>query len=195
MFIKAFKTKRLGFRAFLVCAGTLIILITAFYGLNRAVKTFVYPLPHKETVFRFSAENGLNNALVYAVIKTESNFNPQAVSQKGAKGLMQITESTAKYIAKLKNVDKYDLFDENTNIEFGCFYLAYLSERFSSTDLAIVAYNAGEGNVCKWLNNPKYSDDKKSLKAIPFPETRAYLKKVKKTFEKYKNLYPYILDK
>ena len=195
MFRTSVKNYNVFFRFLLIFSSTLVFLAFLILGHKLVLKTILYPLPYKETIFNYSREYGLNNALIYAVIKTESNFKPKAVSEKGAKGLMQITDKTGEYISRMKKIKTYDLFDEQTNIEFGCYYLAYLIKSFDSEELAVIAYNAGEGNVRSWLANPKYSDDNKNLKYIPFPETREYVKKVKKTFEKYKKLYVHILDK
>ena len=129
------------------------------------------------------------------IINIESSFNPNAKSDKGAIGLMQITPKTGEYISKMLNVDEYDLYNPKTNIEFGGYYLKYLINRFQNTETAVCAYNAGEGNVSIWLNNPEFSDDKITLKNIPFTETNEYINKFKKTFTKYKKLYVDILDK
>lgn len=174
-----------------VCWGFFIVL-----GMTNCVtKTYLYPLKYKEIVFEFADAYGIDRALVFSVIKVESGFNKDAESNSGAIGLMQITPNTAKYLASLQDIEEYDLKDERTNIHFGCYYLKYLTNKFENQDTAIVAYNAGEGNVSLWLNNSNYSDDKITLKNIPFPESREYIKKIKKTFTKYKNLYGNILDK
>ena len=108
---------------------------------------------------------------------------------------MQITLSTAEYIAKRVNINEYDLQDENINVRFGCYYLRYLIDKFKDIETAICAYNAGEGNVALWLNNPSYSSDKKTLVYVPFLETREYIKKIQENFSKYKKLYGKFLDK
>ena len=108
---------------------------------------------------------------------------------------MQITPKTGEYIAKLSGAKKYDLLDAETNISFGCYYLSYLYDKFDKIETVICAYNAGEGNVSEWLKNEEYSNDGESLRVVPYSETREYIKKIKKTFEKYKKLYGNILDK
>lgn len=146
-------------------------------------------------MFNYADYYGISRALVFAIIKTESSFNENAVSKKGAKGLMQITDSTAKFIAQKLGAENYDIFDVETNINFGCFYFKYLMNKFENTNLAIVAYNAGEGNVSLWLENKELSSDGKSLDNIPFKETREYLEKTNKHFNNYKKLYGKLLDK
>lgn len=160
-----------------------------------AVKQYVYPLYYKEEIVGYADEFGLERALVFAVIKVESGFNAAAVSNKGAVGLMQITESTGNYIAGKLGESEHDLTDPDTNVKYGCYYLRYLIEKFGNTDTAIVAYNAGEGNVQTWLGDVRYSDDGVTLKTVPFNESREYYIRIKKSFEKYKKLYYNILDK
>lgn len=162
---------------------------------NCVAKTYLYPLKYKELIVETADVYGLEQALVFAIVNVESGFDKNAESRAGAIGLMQITPETAKYIADLQGITKYDLKNERTNVNFGCFYLKYLLQRFHNLDTSIVAYNAGEGNVRLWLNNPTYSDDKITLKFIPFSESREYIKKIKETFTKYKKLYGNILDK
>ena len=110
-------------------------------------------------------------SLVLAVMKTESNFNKNAVSNKGAIGLMQLMPQTAKYISlKLGYQGEIDLFSIDTNIYLGVLYLKYLSEKFLSLEQVLWAYNAGEGRVKKWLSD--------GLNSPPYKETKNYKIKV-----------------
>jgi soluble lytic murein transglycosylase len=143
----------------------------------------------------YSREYDLDPYLVFSVIKVESNFSLCAKSNKGALGLMQILPATAEYIADKLNIEDYDLFDSKINIKFGCYYLRYLLDKFNCADLVLCAYNAGEGNVNKWLNDKRYSNDKVSLVYIPFYETREYVKLVNKNFKIYKKIYADFVDK
>ncbi len=163
--------------------------------LSGTFQRYLYPITYKEEVLEFSDKYGVDKYLVFAVIKVESGFDKNANSDKNAKGLMQITEKTARYIADNLKIEEFDLFDAKTNVEFGCWYLKYLINKFTDIDTAICAYNAGEGNVNKWLSNTQYSDDKIRLQNIPFGETREYLKKIRKTFSKYQKIYENLLDK
>ena len=158
-------------------------------------KKYVYPLKYKELVFEYADYYGLERALIFAVIKTESSFNPNAESKKGAVGLMQITKRTGEYIAQKLGVENYNLKNNDDNINFGCYYIKYLFARFKDMDTAIIAYNAGEGNVSLWLQNKDLSNDGKKLNSVPFKESRDYIEKIHKNFEKYKKLYNKILDK
>ncbi len=168
----------------------------AFFGLTYMYnKMCVYPLKYKEIVFKYADYYGLERALVFAVIKTESSFNKNAVSTAGAIGLMQITKTTGEYIAQKLGAKKYDLSDAKDNVNFGCYYIKYLFEKFVDIDTALIAYNAGEGNVLLWLKDKNLTEDGKRLNKIPFKESREYISKIHKNFEKYKKLYKKILDK
>ena len=158
-------------------------------------KKYIYPMKYKEEVVLYAEEFSLNPKLVFSVIKTESGFREDAVSEKGAKGLMQIIDGTASYIAKLLGEKEYDIFSPSTNIRFGCFYLRLLIDKFTVEKTALCAYNAGEGNVNKWLNNKGYSTDGVNLTLIPYRETEEYIKKIYKSYAKYEKLYGNILDK
>lgn len=135
-----------------------------------------FPMKYKSEIKYFSDKYGIEENLVFAVIKAESGFNPNKVSEKGAAGLMQIMPETAEYIGeRFFSGRKFDLFLPADNIEAGCFYVFYLSEKFENTTEILAAYNAGEGNVKLWKNKkgaPLTEND------ISFPETKSYVKRV-----------------
>jgi soluble lytic murein transglycosylase len=183
--------KRLRSKIALILSILAILLITALI-LNNAAKS-MFPTKFSAYVFKYSEQFELDPYLVFAVIKAESSFNPKAVSHKNAMGLMQITETTAEWGSrslKLKNFSKDMLFDPETNIQIGCWYLRRLMQEFDNdTDLVIAAYNGGSGNVSGWLKDRSYSNTGKSLKKIPCKETERFLKKVKNFWYIYKKLY------
>lgn len=120
--------------------------------------------------------------IIHAVIETESSFKPDAVSPTGARGLMQINEITLKEI-NIQLKTKYtfnDLFDPEINVRLGTFYLSHLYARFGDYETVYAAYNAGPTAVSKWLKDPQYSSDGKTLihENIPFAETKRYVEKV-----------------
>ncbi len=151
----------------------------------------MYPLRYESEIAASSAAHGVDPYLVAAVIRAESNWDPEASSHKGAQGLMQLMPETAQDMVDkgLVNASTYsadDLLDPATNIEFGCAYLAYLLDYFNgATDKAIAAYNAGMGNVDDWT-----SADSPLHSAITFPETQAYLVRVNMALGRYRELYP-----
>lgn len=139
---------------------------------------------YKNYVVKYSDEFGLDKALVYAVIKVESDFKKDAISKSGALGLMQILPNTAKWIAKELGEEylKDKMFEPETNILYGCFYLDYLFDRFGDMEIVICAYNAGEGKVLDWIENGKLERSE-----IDYEETRNYLAKVEKYYRIYKS--------
>lgn len=150
----------------------------------------VLPLRYEEHIEKYSDEYVLPKHLVMGVIRTESKFNDKAHSEY-ARGLMQITDDTAVWIAKEMKIEySVDMVeDPETNIKMGCFYLSYLIEKYENVRTALAAYNAGPGNVNSWLSDEAYSLDGKTLYEIPFGETKRYVRRVE-IFEKlYEKLY------
>ncbi len=171
-----------------------VIVIMLILGLY-ATRTFVYPLKYKEQIMKYSQKNNIDPYLILAIINTESKFNKDAVSSMKAKGLMQITKPTAEEINTMTNsapeINDNTIYDIDVNIEIGCYYLASLIERYNGNYyLAICAYNAGIGNVNKWIeqNIIPPTLDTTDVK-LPFNETTNYLKKVVKAYEVYKKIY------
>lgn len=152
----------------------------------------VYPMTYETEIRMNAAENGLDPALPAAVILAESSYVPDAVSEANAQGLMQLLPSTAEWVAG-KCDEEYregSLFEPNTNIQYGCWYLGYLIRRFKGNlTSAIAAYHAGQGTVDGWLANPEYTSDGETLQTIPSNATDTYVKRVLKYYEKYKELY------
>lgn len=143
-------------------------------------KNLLYPFDYQDIIVKYSNEYNLDEALVMAVIKTESNFVHDAHSGK-ASGLMQLTDETADWVCKRLDVkrESVELMNPKDNIRLGCYYLSYLIKYYDGNiDVALAAYNGGPGNVDKWLKNKEYSSDGINLKYIPFKETREYVQKV-----------------
>ena len=154
------------------------------------VRSLLFPVHHAEVIKSASDRYGVDENLICAVIKCESNWDSSAVSSVGAVGLMQLMPSTSREIERLGLVDgnAYDpdrLTDPVTNIEYGTAYLSYLQDHVSSRDEVIAAYNAGLGSVSQWLLN---GSDIKSH--IEYAETASYLVRVNDAYERYSQLYP-----
>lgn len=168
------------------------LLSVAAYFANGWLERRSYSLAYAETITAQSAEFGLEPYLVAAVIHCESGGDPYACSPKGARGLMQIMPATGEWIAGKLGMPDYSeemLEDAQVNIRMGCWYLSYLLGVYDgNTDLALAAYNAGPGNVKKWLGDPEYSQDGALVK-IPFAETETYVKRVNAAQRKYRELY------
>ena len=154
-----------------------------------------YPLEYRETIQRIAGEYNLSPALVAAVILNESSFRPQAESSVGARGLMQVMPETGKWIAGKLRTDGYtddQLYDPETNIRFGCWYLNYLSSLFAGDPLCVVcAYHAGQGEISSWLANPLYSSDGTTLMEDRLPEgpTKQYAGRVTRDYGIYQAKY------
>ena len=155
----------------------LLLVLLAFLGVQQGMKKYFYPYNYKEYVEKYSNEYNLDPLLVLSVIKAESKFKENSTSSKGAKGLMQIMDSTGQWISS------------KINIKMGCWYLNNLIEQFGNVDTALAAYNAGSGNVSQWLQDSEYSKDGETLYNIPFAETKKYVDKIKVNYKMYQYLY------
>ncbi|MCI8342033.1 MAG: lytic transglycosylase domain-containing protein [Firmicutes bacterium] len=148
---------------------------------------------NRELVEKYAKEYELEESVVYAVIYAESGFDSNALSPKGAKGLMQITDRTGEWGAEETGIENFEtnmLFDPETNIHIGCWYLSVLLKQYDyKLDTALAAYNAGSGNVSRWLYDVEYSSDLMTLDKIPFEETRKYILKVNAVKKIYDFLY------
>ena len=135
-----------------------------------------------------SIASGISNALLTLRVGivtrnylfSESRFDKNAVSHKGAIGLMQLLPTTAQQVANDLGIsfDPDDLYTPSTNILLGTYYLYTLLDRFNDLNTAICAYNAGPSKVSTWLKNSEYSTDQKTLYNTPYKETNNYLNKI-----------------
>lgn len=149
-----------------------------------------HPQKYAESVEKYAAEYDVPESVVYAVIKTESGFTPDAVSLKGAIGLMQITPDTFDWLCS-KTGDEANallLYEPDTNIRYGTYFLSLLHNEYKAWDTVYAAYNAGRGRVNSWLASEEYNNNGR-LKNIPYEETASYVKKVEKAQSVYARLY------
>lgn len=153
-----------------------------------------HPLPLKdEAIIKVQAhEKRLDPALIAAVIYAETKFVPRQ-SSAGAEGLMQIMPSTAHFLAKLSGGESFmtsDLGKPEINIAYGSYYLRYLLDHYKGDETyAVAAYNAGLTNVDSWLKAARASGHRLTLSEIPFPETRAYVRRVLAAQTRYRKSY------
>lgn len=188
--------KKVLFSATILILIALIIAVvgsTLYSIIRERFLYFNYPVKYEEYIEKYAAENSVDKFLIYAIIKTESNFDPNAVSNVGARGLMQIMSDTFEWI-RYRLGDNEDMtfdimFDPEQNIRYGCCLVGYLIRHFELNDTAICAYHAGIGKVDSWLQNSEYSDDGKKLNIIPISDTEYYLKKIKNALNIYNKLY------
>lgn len=175
-----------------------IIAKAAAYGdeaLGEDVSRLLYPRNYAKEVSSSCEAFGIDEAILYALIRTESFFSNNVISAAGARGLTQLMDLTADEIAmRLKRSD-YNLLDPATNIEFGAYYLAYLTKRLGGSPLtAFFAYNAGIGRVRRWINNShlelgRHTASDLFLETIPYSETRDYGRKLIAASAMYGILY------
>ena len=161
----------------------------AFAG--QTIRKTLYPQKYMESIRAYSAQYDVDETLICAVIRTESSFDPDAVSDVGAMGLMQIMPDTLEWLCYRRG--EYVSFDEMTDpdtaIRFGTYFLHLLLEEFGDEHAALAAYHAGRGSVLKWLGDPACSSDGETLEHIPYPDTAHYIDKVERAKEVYRSLY------
>lgn len=154
-----------------------------------------HPMEYSELVEHYSREFGVDKFLIHAVIKTESSYNPNAVSELGARGLMQIMPDTFEWIRDLRlretgiGLTFDDMFVPVTNIRYGVYLISYHMGYYNNTDNSLAAYHAGDGAVDAWLKDKRYSQDGITLDVIPYNDTAHYVNKVNKAYDTYIRLY------
>jgi soluble lytic murein transglycosylase len=181
---------------------TIVLAVALLAGLGAAVivprlpdvvRELALPLAHEDIIRQQAGDKGLDPSLLAAVIYAESRFT-DATSEAGARGLMQITPQTARYIARLSGgtaFEQGDLSTPQVNISYGAYYLRYLLERYGeNTILALAAYNGGEGNVDRWLAQASVEKRAFVIDEIPFAETREYVERVLEARTSYREKYP-----
>ena len=172
-----------------LCLVVIILLI--YLNIGNLLK-IAYKIEYSDYVNKYSVENNLDPFLVYAIIKAESNFNAGATSSKGACGLMQLMDNTAKEVATIEGIDYESgttLYNPEKNIKIGTKYYSALKSIFKNNEVALAAYNAGSGNVKKWINEGIIQPDGSNIENIPFKETNIYVRKILKNYKIYKDLY------
>ncbi len=147
-----------------------------------------YRTDYSELVEKYSEEFGIDKAFVFAVIKTESNFDPSAVSDAGAIGLMQIIEDSFDWVSSKLGEDELtyeDMFTPEYSIMYGCYMLAFLYDRYGSYELAAAAYHSGIGEVDSWIEDGIVSLDNPDIADFEGSNTRHYVRKIMKAYDKY----------
>lgn len=150
----------------------------------------LYPKAFGELVTAHAASAGVSPSLAFAVMRSESSFNPGATSPVGARGLMQLMPDTAAMMVKDKGFTAERLYDPELNIRLGTRHLKDLLDQYRGNLVAVIAsYNAGGNNVNRWLKSYAGLAADEFIESIPFGETRDYVKKVLATAELYRKLY------
>lgn len=178
-----------------VCVVLVIALLSIAIGFTaefakEKFETATHPKEYSEFVEKYSKMYKVPESVCYSVIKCESSFDSAAVSSSGAVGLMQIMPTTFEYLCTLVG-EKHEtglLYDPETNIRFGIFYLSVLYERFGAWETVFAAYNCGPSKVGGWIDDGLVDEDG-NLTEIPIDATRIYVERVTKAIEKYNKLY------
>ena len=170
----------------------IVILLALFCAepIKQQITKSVYKKEYSEYVTKYAEQYGVEENLIYALIKAESNFNPDAVSHQNAKGLMQLMQSTAEDLAKKSkiNLNNDNILEPEVNIQLGTQYIASLLNKYDCVEVALAAYNAGSGNVDKWISSGKIKADGSDIENIPYKETNTYVRKIMRDYEIYKQL-------
>lgn len=173
---------------------TILLLLTVYkmFNIEEKILRILYPKKYEEYVYKYSEELNIDPMLTFAIIKTESNFNEKIESKSGAIGLMQLMENTAEEQAEKLNIEykKSMLYEPEINIKLGLNYFNTLLDYYNQNYvLAFAAYNAGLGNVQKWINEGIIKEEGSDIENIPFKETNMYVRKVIRNYQIYKKLY------
>lgn len=187
----------------IITKKTLIIVLVIFIlfclitivDIPGKIQKIIYKKEYSEYVEKYSAEYNVDENLIYAVIKAESNFDVNARSNKDAVGLMQLMETTARDIIKKVDLQisdnelKEELHDPDININLGTKYLSMLLEKYNNVELAVTAYNAGIGTVDNWIEKGIIKPDGSDIENIPYKETNNYVRKILRDYKIYSNNY------
>lgn len=179
----------------LVIIAIIIIVIVFLIFARIPILKIMYPKTYEEAVLIYSEEYNVDKNLILALIKAESNFDEDAISNRNAIGLMQLMEETAKDVANRNGIElddeniKEELRDVYKNIEIGTAYIASLLKQYKNTEVALAAYNAGIGTVDNWIEKGIIKKDGTDIENIPYKETNYYVRKILRDYDIYNELY------
>lgn len=152
-----------------------------------------YPQGYWDSILAYSRKYGQDPYFIAAIIREESQFREEALSPAGARGVMQVMPATGAWAAsaiRLQGFDKARLFESDTAINLGTWYISHLMKRFKNDPLLVAAaYNAGPEAVSGWIGNGTGSVRDEFVESIPYSETRGYVKKVLRNYAEYRRIY------
>ena len=174
----------------LLSVAIIILIVIVVICINKLMIKVLYKKEYSEYVSKYSEQYEVDENLIYALIKAESNFEADAVSNKNAMGLMQLMPATAEEIAEKIEVEitENNLLDPDVNINLGTKYISILLEKYECVEVALAAYNAGIGNVDKWIDNGTIKADGSNIENIPFKETNTYVRKIMRDYKIYNEM-------
>lgn len=187
------------FLPFLLCTSLLILAliyggVKLLFPAANLVNEKLYPRTYQNWIEQYSKEYGMDENLIYAVCKIESNFQADAESNVGAKGVMQMMKPAFEWVQYRTQDDSgvaYEqVYEPEIAIKYGTCMLSLLQKELGDDERSIVAaYHAGLNTVQSWLQDPQYSSDGKTLENIPYSDTNWYVNKVMETKAIYEDLY------
>jgi soluble lytic murein transglycosylase len=157
----------------------------------------LYPLAYNDLVVNAAQKLKISPLLVVSIVRQESKFDPETQSPVGALGLMQVMPATAAFITPKMEMPKYSLISPADNIKIGSWYLAHMHDEAKNDSLlAVASYNAGAGNVSKWVKKFGLNNPDEFVEDIPFDETQGYVRNVLGNYWNYLRIYnPSIAEK
>lgn len=162
-----------------------IAYICAWIGSSR------YPLAFGDKINAMSEKYDLPSTLIAGIVKTESDFDEDVIASDGGMGLMQLMPETAQWCAQQMGIpyEEEKLLDADYNLDMGSFYLSYLINHYQNEGIAIIAYNAGLGNMDEWLADGTITTDPQTWDNVPFTISRNYIKRVRRAQNVYEAFY------
>lgn len=175
---------------FVIFLGNSIFIIILLITINKQIIKKLYKKDYSEYVSKYSKKYEVEENLIYALIKVESNFNPNAISHQTANGLMQLMYPTAQELANKCQIEltKDNILEPDININLGTKYISILLDKYECLELALAAYNAGSGNVDKWIKNGIIKCDGSDIENVPYKETNTYVRKIIRDYRIYMEL-------
>ena len=178
---------------FVIIIIALLVLLFGVFKVQNIVLKQIYPIKYSEYVHLYAKEYEVDPLLIFAIIKAESNFDPDVVSSSQAIGLMQLMDATAEELARKLDIPfilKSSLYDPELNIRLGTKYFSDLLKEYKqNTLMALTAYNAGKGNLKRWIEQGTIKEDGSDIENIPYKETNNYVRKIVRDYKIYQNLY------
>jgi soluble lytic murein transglycosylase len=175
-----------------VVLAVLSMLVSVVIG-TPWVQRMLNPIHYADLTTLYSRRHDLDPFLVAAIMRVESRYQPDAMSCKGARGLMQLMPDTGRWAATRLGIEGYSddlLFEPEINIGIGAWYLRQLLNQFDGNlAVALAAYNGGPSNVEKWLSSGEWSGSIDDLEQIPFGETARYVDRVSRAYRLYLRAY------
>ena len=188
-------TNLLKSKKIIILIFSIIIVFVICFIFKDVILKMIYQKNYEEIIVKYSEKYQVDENLVFAIIKTESNFDKDVISNKGAVGLMQLMTNTAKEVALKNNIEldvnniEQDLLTPEKNIEIGTKYIGMMIQKYGNIQVALAAYNAGTGTVDNWIEKGIIKADGSDIENIPFKETNMYVRKILRDYEIYAKLY------